>query len=77
MTQLESVSPTGVSAQLEGGTPLPLRAELSADALETIEFSAVLERVAGYAVGPLGAARCEPGVPPPSFPGSVWTRPGR
>ena len=57
MSQLESRPPTGVSAQHEGGTPLPLEPELSADALDTIEFSAVLERIAGHAAGPLGAAR--------------------
>ena len=73
MSQLESVSPTGVSAQHEGGTPLPLplRAELSADALDTIEFSAVLERVAGHAVGPLGAARVRGRRPTADLP---WIR---
>jgi DNA mismatch repair protein MutS2 len=57
MSQLESLSPIGVPAQQEASTPSLLPAERSADALDTIEFSAVLERVAAYAVGPLGAAR--------------------
>ena len=39
------------------GTPLPLAARQSAEALETLEFGAVLELVAGCAVGPLGAER--------------------
>ena len=57
MSQVESLSPGGVPAQTQGGTPLPLPAEQVDDALETIEFGAVLERVAAYAVGPLGARR--------------------
>jgi DNA mismatch repair protein MutS2 len=57
MSQVESHSHPGVPAHTQGGTPLPLPAEQSADALDTIEFAAVLERVAGHAVGPLGAAR--------------------
>jgi len=57
MPQVESHSHPGVPAHTQGGTPLPLPAEQTADALETIEFGAVLERVAGHAVGPLGAAR--------------------
>jgi DNA mismatch repair protein MutS2 len=57
MTQVESLSPAGVPAHLQGGTPLPLPGEQSADALETIEFGAVLELIAAHAVGPLGAAR--------------------
>ncbi|MBA3444305.1 MAG: Smr/MutS family protein [Gemmatimonadales bacterium] len=36
---------------------MPLPDEQTAEALETIEFGAVLERVAAGAVGPLGAAR--------------------
>ena len=56
MSQVESLSPDGVPAQFQGGTPLPLPAGQSDDALDTIEFGAVLERVAGHAVGPLGAA---------------------
>src|SRR5688572_1482991 len=57
MTQVEPLSSHGVPAHTEGGTPLPLPAEQTADALETIEFGAVLERVAAYTVGPLGAGR--------------------
>jgi len=71
MSQLESLSSTGVSAQHEGGTPLPLQPELSADALETIEFNAVLERIAGHAVGPLGAARVRGRLPTTDLP---WIR---
>jgi DNA mismatch repair protein MutS2 len=47
----------GVPAHLEGGTPLPLPASQSADALETIEFAAVLERISAHTVGPMGASR--------------------
>ena len=57
MSQVESLSPGGVPAQTQGGTPLPLPSGQVEDALETIEFGAVLERVAVYAVGPLGARR--------------------
>jgi DNA mismatch repair protein MutS2 len=57
MTQVQSPSPDGVPAQTQGGTPLPLPAEQTADALDTIEFGPVLELVAAHAVGPLGAAR--------------------
>ena len=57
MTQVEFLSPDGVPAQIKGGTPLPLPETQIADALETIEFQAVLELVAEHAVGPLGAAR--------------------
>ncbi|HEU5303790.1 MAG TPA: Smr/MutS family protein, partial [Gemmatimonadales bacterium] len=57
MSQVEPLSPSGVPAQVQGGTPLPLPAEQTADALETIEFSAVVDRIAEYAAGPLGAAR--------------------
>jgi DNA mismatch repair protein MutS2 len=57
MTQVEPLSPDGVPAQIEGGTPLPLPAEQTGDVLETIEFGSVLELVAAYAVGPLGAER--------------------
>jgi DNA mismatch repair protein MutS2 len=51
------VFPHGVPAQTQGGTPSPLSPEQSADALETIEFDQVVELVAEWAVGPLGAAR--------------------
>jgi DNA mismatch repair protein MutS2 len=57
MTQVQPLSPDGVPAQMQGGTPLPLPAEQTADALETIEFGPVLELVAAHAVGPLGVAR--------------------
>ena len=57
MPQLEPHSHPGVPAHSQGGTPLPLPAEQTAEALETIEFRAVLERVGAYAAGPLGAAR--------------------
>jgi DNA mismatch repair protein MutS2 len=57
MTQVEFLSPDGVPAQIKGGTPSPLPETQIADALETIEFQAVLDLVAEHAVGPLGAAR--------------------
>ncbi|MFL5460935.1 MAG: endonuclease MutS2 [Gemmatimonadales bacterium] len=57
MTQVEFLSPDGVPAQRKGGTPSPLPEAQIADALETIEFEAVLDLVADHAAGPLGAAR--------------------
>src|SRR3954465_7301476 len=57
MSRADSLSPDGVQAQIQGGTPLPLPAEHSEDALDTLEFGAVLQLVAAYAVGPLAAAR--------------------
>ena len=45
----------GVPAN-DTGTPLPLPPEATADALDALEFAAVLDRVAGNAAGPLGAA---------------------
>jgi DNA mismatch repair protein MutS2 len=57
MSPSSSVSPFGVPAQTQGGTPSPLSPEQSADALETIEFSQVVDLVAGGAAGPLGAER--------------------
>ena len=57
MTRVELLPSDGVPAQTQGGTPSPLPDSRSADALETIEFTAVLELVAAHAVGPLGAAR--------------------
>jgi DNA mismatch repair protein MutS2 len=57
MDQLDCLSPDGVLTQIEGGTPLPLADEHAAEALETIEFASVLELVAAYAAGPLGAGR--------------------
>jgi len=48
----------GVSAGGTAGTPLPFSASAwENDTLETLEFAAVLERVARYAAGPLAAAR--------------------
>jgi len=47
----------GVPVQATSGTPLPLADPGTADALETIEFDAVLDRVAEHAAGTLGAAR--------------------
>jgi DNA mismatch repair protein MutS2 len=46
----------GVPVQATSGTPLPLADPGTADALETIELDAVLDRVAEHAAGPLGAA---------------------
>ena len=57
MGVVERLSSDGVPTDSEAGTPSPLPAERSADGLETIEFGPVLDLVAGYAVGPLGAAR--------------------
>jgi DNA mismatch repair protein MutS2 len=56
MSSSPLVSPHGVPAHAQGGTPSPLPPGQSADALETIEFGQVVELVAGRAVGPLGAA---------------------
>jgi DNA mismatch repair protein MutS2 len=57
MPPTETQVPDGVPAQTEGGTPLSLPAVQSADALETIEFEAVLQLISAHAVGPLGTAR--------------------
>jgi DNA mismatch repair protein MutS2 len=57
MAQAESMSPYGVPAQRQGGTPSSWPPVESGDALETIEFAEVVERVAGHAIGALGAAR--------------------
>ena len=57
MSQVDSLSPDGVQAQVQGGTPLPLSPEHSEEALDTLEFDSVLRLVAAYAVGPLGIAR--------------------
>ncbi|HEX7025045.1 MAG TPA: hypothetical protein VF187_09545, partial [Gemmatimonadales bacterium] len=46
-----------MSAHRSAGTPSPLAAEAYADALEVLEFEAVLEGVAAHAAGPLGAER--------------------
>ena len=47
----------GVPVQASTGTPLPLPDPGTAEALETIELGAVLDRVAEGAAGSLGAAR--------------------
>src|ERR1700752_792800 len=57
MSPVERVDPDGVPTQIQAGTPSPLPPEQCADALETIEFGAVVELVAARAVGPMGAAR--------------------
>ena len=54
---LERSSIDGVPTDSEAGTPSPLPPDRSDDGLETVEFGAVLGLVAGYAAGPLGAAR--------------------
>lgn len=56
MTVLEA-GPIGVPSHGGSGTPLPLNPATSADALAALEFQAVLDVVAGYAAGPLGAAQ--------------------
>jgi DNA mismatch repair protein MutS2 len=71
MTQVQPLSPDGVPAQMQGGTPLPLPAEQTADALDTIEFGPVLELVAANAVGSLGAARVRGRRPTDDLP---WIR---
>ncbi|HEY9015790.1 MAG TPA: hypothetical protein VIM84_12090, partial [Gemmatimonadales bacterium] len=57
MTQGHPLSPDGVPAHTEGGTPSSLPENMSSDALETIELGAVLELVAACAAGPLGGER--------------------
>ncbi|HWN19737.1 MAG TPA: Smr/MutS family protein [Gemmatimonadales bacterium] len=57
MSQVEPLSHPGVPSNTQGGTPVPLAESQTADALDTIEFSVVLERVAAHAVGTLGADR--------------------
>lgn len=58
MTQpLDQEAHNGVSATNKADTPSALPPERSADALATVELDAVLEHVAGFAAGPLGAAR--------------------
>ncbi len=52
---LYNASPSGVSTPSSVGTPLTLPPERSVEALETLEFEAVLELVASHAAGPLGA----------------------
>jgi DNA mismatch repair protein MutS2 len=63
MTSRAVSSPDGVPTTGTVGTPFasrsaePLPADAVAEALETIEFGAVLDRVAGLAAGALGAER--------------------
>ncbi|HEU5041269.1 MAG TPA: Smr/MutS family protein [Gemmatimonadales bacterium] len=57
MAAVERETPDGVPAHAQGGTPSPLPAAQCADALETVELEAVLALVAGWAAGPMGAAR--------------------
>lgn len=58
MTVMESPAGDGVpSLEEQAGTPSALHDPLTSDALDTIEFGAVLELVAARAVGPLGAER--------------------
>jgi DNA mismatch repair protein MutS2 len=47
----------GVQAPSDAGTPSPLPGGDSTAALETLEFDRALRAVAGFSVGPLGAAR--------------------
>ena len=42
--------------ETDPGTPLPLPPPATADALDALEFSSVLDRVAGHTAGELGAA---------------------
>jgi DNA mismatch repair protein MutS2 len=63
-------SPDGVLVSTDAGTPSAVPGGASADALagltgalEALEFGAVLELVAGFAAGPLGAARVRARVP--------------
>src|SRR5690606_41796539 len=53
------------------GTPLPLPPGDAAEALATLEFAAVLDRVASHAAGPAGAARVRGRVP---TAGLAWAR---
>jgi DNA mismatch repair protein MutS2 len=59
MIDEQPLSPhNGVSAGGTADTPLPFSASAwEADTLDTLEFAAVLERVANYAAGPAAAAR--------------------
>ncbi len=54
---VDDLSPDGVRAQIRVGTPSPLPPDRMDEALQTIEFDAVLELVAGHAAGDLGADR--------------------
>ena len=57
MSHVDSLSPDGVRAQIQAGTPLSLLPERSEEALDTLEFGSVLQLVANHAVGSLGIAR--------------------
>ena len=57
MDVVEPLSSNGVPTDTEAGTPSPLPEERTADGLDTVELESVLEVVAGYAAGALGAAR--------------------
>ena len=71
MSPVDHVDPDGVPTQIQAGTPSPLPPEQCADALETIEFAAVIELVAARAVGPMGAARIR-GRLPTGLAGLAW-----
>jgi DNA mismatch repair protein MutS2 len=57
MDVVELLSSNGVPTDTEAGTPSPLPEERTADGLDAIELEPVLEVVARYAAGPLGADR--------------------
>jgi DNA mismatch repair protein MutS2 len=57
MDVVEPLSSNGVPTDTEAGTPPPLPEERTADGLDAVELESVLEVVAGYAAGALGAAR--------------------
>jgi DNA mismatch repair protein MutS2 len=57
MDVVELLSSNGVPTDTEAGTPSPLPEERTTDGLDAIELEPVLEVVARYAAGPLGADR--------------------
>jgi DNA mismatch repair protein MutS2 len=57
MDVVEPLSSNGVPTDTEAGTPSPLPEERTADGLDAVELESVLQVVAGYAAGALGAAR--------------------
>jgi len=57
MDVVEPLSSNGVPTDTKAGTPSPLPEERTADGLDAVELEPVLEVVAGYAAGALGAAR--------------------
>jgi DNA mismatch repair protein MutS2 len=63
MGVVDRLSSDGVPTDSMAGTPSPLPADRAADGLETIELGPVLEIVAGYAAGPLGAERVRARLP--------------